>query len=150
MKNIILTTIALLSFTVSNAQIGQAKELENYELVGKLTNPYKQAQLDVIKRQEGPNKYRMTLQNMDYLEIVDMYTIFFNASEEDLRYLFDEMMKAFNLKKTDTGTMISLGDGRIRLTRAPGGIYMRYYEEFKTDKMHWFTKGQVRKLFALK
>ena len=150
MRTIILSLIALLSFTFSSAQIGEAKELDNYELVGKLTNPYKQAQLDVIKREDGPNRYRMTLQNMDYQELVEMYTIFFDATEEDLRYLFDEMMKAFSLKQSDTGTLITLGSGEIRLTRAPGGIYMRYYEEYKTDKMHWFTKGQVRKLFALK
>ena len=37
--------------------------------VGKLTNPYKKAQLDVIKREDGPNSYRMTLQNMDYKEL---------------------------------------------------------------------------------
>ncbi|MDG2267415.1 MAG: hypothetical protein P8L69_00610 [Alphaproteobacteria bacterium] len=59
------------------------------------------------------------------------------------------MMKAFSLKPSDTGTLISLGSGEVRLTKGPGGIRMRYYEN-NTDKMHWFTKGQVRKLFALK
>mgnify|MGYP003994986123 CR=1 FL=1 len=150
MKNIILTSIALLSFTFSNAQIGEATTGISWERVGKLTNMYKYAELEktII---DGENTYRLTFQNLEYSEITDLGTIVFTATDEELDYVYNELIKGLTRKTKDPEVSFNIGKGIMTVVRNPGGakqVRMYYKEPGETMKWHWFSKSQLNKIFG--
>ena len=148
MRTIILSLIALLSFTFSNAQIGEAKTLTSYETVGKLTNPYKYVELQKADF-DGTTMYMLSYQNLEYQEITDIASISFEATNEELDYLYDELMKGTAMKKNDPEVSLNIGDGTLFISRAAAGqVRLMYKEDGVPFKWTWMSKGQLRKVFG--
>lgn len=150
MRTIILSLIALLSFTFSNAQVGQASTGLDWQTVGKLTNPYKYAELEktII---DGEKTYRLSFQNMEYSEITDIGTIVFSATDEELDYVYNELVKGLSRKTKDPEVSFEIGKGLMTIVRNPGGakqVRMYYKEDGVPMKWHWFSAGQLKKMFA--
>jgi hypothetical protein len=148
MKNIIFTTIALLSFTFSNAQIGEAKEIENYTLLGKYyTLDDKYGSLEYRDNDSGSKSYRWSMRDTQYTELNQSFSIFFDASDDDIDYLYDSLLSAFKLKERDEGISFQLGDGTAKLTRVPIlGIRLTYFSN-GVSRESILSKGNLRKLF---
>ena len=148
MKKLIFITVALLSFTFSNAQIGEAKELTSYETIGKLTNPYKYVELSKADF-DGTTMYMLSYQNLEYEQITDLANISFEATESELDYLYNELLKGTAMKKNDDAVSLDIGKGTLFISRAAAGqVRLMYKEDGVPFKRTWLSKGQLRKLFG--
>tara|TARA_X000001036_G_scaffold313313_1_gene291885 strand:- start:257 stop:709 length:453 start_codon:yes stop_codon:yes gene_type:complete len=149
MKNIILTSIALLSFTFSYAQVDQVKEVTSWETIGKLTNPYKYVELSKAEFDDGFTMYMLTYQNLEYEQITDLANIQFEATEDELDYVYNELLKGTAMKKNDEAVSLDIGKGTLFISRAAAGqVRLMYKEDGVPFKRTWLSKGQLRKLFG--
>ena len=148
MRTIILSLIALLSFTFSDAQIGEAKEIENYTLLGKyytLDDNY--GTLEYRENNSGTNSYRWSMRDTQYTELNRSFSIFFDASDDDIDYLYNALLDPFKLKAKDEGISFQLGEGTAKLTRIPIlGIRMTYFDNGISMETI-LSKANLRKLF---
>jgi len=146
MKKILYTLVLLFSFSAF-AQIGAAKDSQEFITVGKVTNPYKWITLEYTI--SGEDKlYVLSFRNQEYTEIEDIGSIAFTATDEELDYLyttFHSMLKARGESKN-----LEIGNGKMVLN----GIYNSFELYVSRDgvptKHTWLNKGQINKLFARK
>jgi len=127
MKKIIIA-ITLLFAASSFAQIGEAEKksesvtigevnLLEYGIIGDLNGRASLNKSDT-ENEEGKAYYTIAFQNQEYKTITDIKVNGFFADQEDLNYLFDEMVKVL---KTGQEVEIMLGKRKITLSRLMGG-----------------------------
>ena len=97
MKKILL--LLLVIPFIGFSQVGKKEVVDiKWTQVGKLTNPYKFVELE-YKEYDGERTYKLSFQNMEYMEIVDIGTITFTASQEDIEYIRQTLIDGCLLKK---------------------------------------------------
>ena len=147
MKKILL--LLLVIPFIGFSQVGKKEVVDiKWTQVGKLTNPYKFVELE-YKEYDGERTYKLSFQNMEYMEIVDIGTITFTASQEDIEYIRQTLIDGCLLKKNAEAITLEIGQGTLLIRPMSGknNVRMYYDEKGKTLKHTWFTKKQIDKVF---
>lgn len=127
MKYLIIA-VAVLCITPSFAQIGKAeKKSENvtigevslleYGIIGNINGRASITRSDT-KNEEGKAYHMIAFQNQEYKSITDIKVLGFFANQEDLDYLFNELV---NVLKTGQEIELTLGNRTVTLSRSMGG-----------------------------
>ena len=146
MKN--LFTLIALIFTVSlSAQIGKAKENTKWVTIGvsdKLVGTPK------LSKVANGNLYDLYYSNFEYRNIDDMKHLFFEATPEELDYLYNEFASVFQSKSKDTKN-IQVGNATVYYKRVAASIRISIdYEDISGETSGWFfvSKKKLAKLFG--
>ena len=146
-KKPLFTFIAVLLFIFSNAKTTNYQALE--ETVGKVSNSYKY--IELTKRVvDNENLYVLKYQNLEYPQMKDLAYISFSANYDQLNNLYNEILKGSKMKKNDPVNYMTLGDGRMGVTRLASGQVRILYTENGSSvvKWTWLSKGQLKKIFG--
>ncbi len=125
-----------LFFTLSlSAQIGKSKENTKWTSVGvadKLVGTPK------LSKVENGNLYDLYYKNFEYPNIDDMKHLFFEATPEELDYLYNEFASVFESKSKDMKN-IQVGNATIYYNRIASSIRMSIdYEAASGETSGWF------------
>ena len=127
MKYLIIA-VAILCTTPSFAQIGKAEiksenvtigevSLLEYGIIGNINGRASITRSDT-KNEEGKAYHMIAFQNQKYKSITDIKVAGFFAGQEELDYLFNEMV---NVLKTGQEIELTLGKRVVNLSRSMGG-----------------------------
>lgn len=142
MRVFVFLYVMLLSINVS-AQIGKAEKLEEYIEVG--DGGSSRLEYKIIN---GERQYLLIYKNSQYANIVDMKSISFISTIEDLEYLYNTLKSVQGAKDEKTITV-----GNDRLIIKPIGkkwINVLVYHKGDTEGFFYLTPKQLDKLFGQK
>ena len=146
----LIFTIVALIFTLSlSAQIGKAEENTKWVTIGvadRLVGTPK------LSKTEGGNLYDLYYSNLEYVQIDDMKHLFFEATPEELDYLYNEFASVFNSKSKETKN-INVGNATVYYRRMSASIRISIdYEAASGETSGWFfvSKKKLAKLFGKK
>lgn len=135
-------------FSVSlTAQIGQAKENTKWTTVGvadKLVGTPK------LSKAEGTNMYDLYYSNFEYRNIDDMKHLFFEATSEELDYLYNEFSSVFK-SKSKAIKNIQVGNATVYYSKMGASVKITIdYETASGETSGWFflSKKKLAKLFG--
>lgn len=149
MKKPLITLIAFLAINFTFSQVAESEASTPEITIGKISNHYKYIEL-TRQTVDEENLYTLKYQNLEFPQMTDLAFVKFSATDEELDYLYNEILKGSKMKKTDPVNYISLGDGKMGITRlASGQVRILYTENGSTIvKWTWMSKGQLRKFFG--
>ena len=143
-----LITALTLLFTLSlSAQIGKAKENTKWTTIGvadKLVGTPK------LSKVENGNLYDLYYKNFEYPNIDDSKHLFFEATPDELDYLYNEFASVFKSKSKDMKN-IKVGNATVYYSRQAASIMIQIdYEDISGETSGWFfvSKKRLAKLFG--
>ena len=145
MKNLLITLLLIPIFGFS--QVGQSIKSEQWDNIGKLTNPYHFVKFE-SQGSDETKLYRLSFQNMEYKEITDISSFVFEGTQKDINYIKSELIKGLKYKK-DESSAFQIGEGMIAISKyGMGGVILRYKEDGEPSRWTWLSKGQINKVFG--
>mgnify|MGYP000890720848 CR=1 FL=1 len=145
MKNLLLTLILVPFLGLS--QVGKSVKSEQWDKIGKLTNPYHFVEFE-SQGNDDSKLYRLSFQNMEYKQITDISSFTFEGTQKDIDYIKSELIKGLKYKKGESSAF-EIGKGMIAISKyGMGGVVLRYKEDGEPSRWTWLSKGQINKVFG--
>ena len=145
-----LLKVLVLTFTISlSAQIGETKENTKWITIGIADKLMGTPKLD---KTESGNLYDLYYRNYEYTSLNDMKHLYFNATPEELDYLYNEFASVFTTKSKETKN-ISVGNATIYYRKQSASIRITIdYDSESGETSGWFfvSKKKLAKLFGKK
>ena len=145
-----LLSVLVLTFTISlSAQIGETKENTKWITIGIADKLMGTPKLD---KTESGNQYDLYYRNYEYTSLNDMKHLYFNATPEELDYLYNEFASVFTTKSKETKN-ISVGNATIYYRKQSASIRITIdYDSESGETSGWFfvSKKKLAKLFGKK
>ena len=105
-----------------------------------------------LDKTESGNQYDLYYRNYEYTSLNDMKHLFFNATPEELDYLYNEFASVFTTKSKETKN-ISVGNATIYYRKQSASIRITIdYDSESGETSGWFfvSKKKLAKLFGKK
>lgn len=142
----LITILALvLSTNLTIAQIGKAEDIEKPTLIGtSLKSGSGLPRLEYIKR-NGKRTYSITYRNLEYDNIKDIKSIEFEATDEELQYLYNFFKESFGREDRT----LTVGNARL-VTNSSDENNMYVFVYYPNEPNGWFYLGanEVDRLFG--
>ena len=145
MKNFLLLLLAVPFVGLS--QIGQAKEQEKWDVIGVAD---KFVGVPKLSKLQGKDYYHLYYANLEYPNIDDYKSLFFEATPEELDYLYNEFMSQL-VNKTKEMKNIKVGNATIYYKRNAASLRWDIeYDVLEGETSGWFytSKKQLSRLFG--
>lgn len=93
----------------------------------------------------GENRYILSYRNADYQSIDDNRQISFEASNEEIETLYNDLVSTIG---TTTDKTYQLNKHTLIVSPKKKGLYFFVYSDYETDSMFFISKKNLSKLFG--